>query len=235
MLKLRLDRIIANSGLYTRSQAVFLIKAGRVSVDGDVAVSASLKYDPRTSFVCVDGKNLGYKEFRYIIMNKPRGYISSTSDKRDRTVIELLDESYSKLGLFPAGRLDKDSEGLLILTNDGDFAYEITSPSKKVNKRYFVQIDGTVTDKEIKALSEGLTLKDGTKCLPALLEAAPDGAYVTLHEGKYHQVKRMMSALQMPVKYLKRISIGDLALDESLKPGEYYEVADDIRSLIFHK
>jgi len=224
----RLDKIISDTGLYSRSEARTLIKSGRVTAGRRVAKSAAEQIDPEIDMVTIDGAPLEYRKYWYIMMNKPEGYVSSTADKRDKTVVCLLDEKYSKLGLFPVGRLDKDATGMLLLTNDGDFAHRITSPANRVAKRYFVQIDGEISDDEISAFSAGLTLKDGTKCLPAGLEKAADGVFVTVYEGKYHQVKRMMAALGKPVNSLKRVSIGGLALDENLKPGEYREIDNEI-------
>ena len=232
---LRLDRILASTGFYSRRDASLLIRQGRVCVGGNVAVSGDEKHDPESVRVTVDGKPICYREFYYIMLNKPAGYVSSTEDRRERTVMELLDEKYSKLGLFPAGRLDKDAEGLLLLTNDGALAHSITSPAKKIDKRYFVEIDGTVSDGDIDAFAQGLTLGDGAKCMPAALERADGGAFVTVREGKYHQVKRMMAALGKPVKYLKRVAIGGLALDEGLMPGEYRELNDEIHLIFRHK
>jgi len=229
---LRLDKIIADSGLYSRSEAAALISRGRVTVGGRPALSGAQKYDPQAESIAVDGKLLEHRRFRYVMLNKPRGYVSSTEDKLHKTVMELLDEKYSKLGLFPAGRLDKDAEGLLLLTNDGELAHRITSPTKKVNKRYFVETENTFTTDDIERIAQGITLGDGTKCLPAILEPAVGGAFVTIHEGKYHQVKRMMAALGKTVVSLKRLAIGNLVLDEKLNPGEYRELTVEI-NLIF--
>lgn len=234
MPTLRLDKIIADSGPMTRSEAAALIKGGRVNVNGIPVASAAGRYDPVKVVISIDGRILEYSRFRYIMMNKPYGYVSSTEDRRDKTVMELLDHKYSRLGIFPAGRLDKDAEGLLLLTNDGDLAHRITSPSKKIDKRYFVEFDGSLSAEDIKAFETGITLGDGTKCLPAILEAVPGGAVITVNEGKYHQVKRMMGAVGKHVKYLKRIAIGGLLLDEELKPGEYRDLQDEV-SLIFYE
>jgi len=228
----RLDKIIADSGSYSRSEASALIKSGRVTVAGKPAASGAEKFDPLSEQVYVDGTLLEYRRFRYLMLNKPKGYVSSTADRREKTVMELLDAKYEKLGLFPAGRLDKDAEGLLLLTNDGALAHDITSPVKKVNKCYFVEIDGSITSEDIAKFSGGIVLGDGTICMSAQLEPAPGGAFVTLKEGKYHQVKRMMSALGKPVISLRRVSIGNLLLDDALLPGEYRELTDEI-SLIF--
>ena len=233
MPTLRLDKIIADSGLYTRSEATALIKRGRVAVGDEPACSGAQKCDPQTIQITVDGKPLEYRRFRYVMLNKPRGYVSSTGDKRDKTVMELLDEKYSKLGLFPAGRLDKDAEGLLLLTNDGEFAHMITSPSKKVDKRYFIEIEGTVNERDIEILARGIELGDGTKCMPAVLEPAAGGAFITLREGKFHQVKRMFEALGNKVLYLKRVKMGGLELDPVLKPGETRELTKEEVELLY--
>ena len=229
---IRLDKLLSDTGFFSRSEAAALIKCGRVGVDGQIVRSGAEKYDTGTARITIDGKPLEYRKFRYIMMNKPSGYVSSTHDSHEKTVLELLDEKYCNLGLFPAGRLDKDAEGLLILTNDGNFAHSITSPRKKVNKQYFVKIDGSISDMDIAAFASGIILGDGTKCLPADLQTVPGGVSVTLREGKYHQIKRMLAATGKRVIYLKRVSIGGLRLDESLRPGGYRELTDEI-SLIF--
>ena len=235
MPKQRLDKTIADSGLYSRREAVALIKGRRVAVGGRIESCASSKLDPDNEQVTVDGAPLDFRKYCYIMMNKPGGYVSSTADRRERTVLELLDDRYANLGLFPAGRLDKDAEGLLLLTNDGAFAHDVTSPAKKVYKKYYIEVEGPVTDEDADAFAQGLVLGDGTKCLPATLEPAPGGAYVTLCEGKYHQVKRMMAALGKPVKFIKRLSIGGLELGEALKPGEYCEINDEIHLISANK
>jgi len=232
---LRLDRIIAGTGLYSRSEAATLIKTGRVVVGDRTVSQGAEKFDPDSDKILIDGSELCYRKFRYIMMNKPIGYVSSTNDRREKTVIDLLDIKYKKLGLFPAGRLDKDAEGLLLLTNDGELSHNITSPVKRVSKKYFVQVDEAITNEDIAAFAGGLKLGDGTKCLPAILEPAPGGAFVTICEGKYHQVKRMMAVIGKPVKYLKRIAIGGLILDESLQSGEYCEINDEISLVLIDK
>jgi len=224
---LRLDKIIAGTGLYSRSEAAALIKRGRVTADGAPALSPAEKYDPDQILIAVDGDPVKHNKYRYIMLNKPCGYVSSTADKRDSTVMELLDKKYSKLGLFPAGRLDKDAEGLLLLTNDGEFAHRVTSPAKGVRKRYFAGFEGAITSEDIEAFALGLTLGDGTVCLPSLIEPAAGGAYITLSEGKYHQVKRMMASRGKRVTSLRRVAIGGLILDENLEPGSYRELEQE--------
>jgi len=233
MPSIRLDKIVSDSGVCSRSGAAALIKSGRVAVDGKIVLTRAAGFDPDAVRVTVDGKPVDYSRYRYIILNKPKGYVSATEDRYEKTVMELLDEKYSKLGLFPAGRLDKDAEGLLLLTNDGDLAHKVMSPAAGLEKRYFVELDSDITAEDIKVLSEGITLGDGTKCQPAVLEHAQGGAFVTLHEGKYHQVKRMMAALGKPVKNLTRVSIGRLELDPGLKPGQYREIHRDIINEIY--
>lgn len=232
MPTIRLDRLVAVAGSYTKSEAVMLIKHGHITVDGCVALSRSEKYSTDTARIAIDGEPLEYREFRYVMLNKPQGYITATEDKYEKTVIELLSEKYAGMGLFPVGRLDKDADGLLILTNDGKYSHKVISPSSKVRKRYFVQFDGKISASDIESFDKGVVLADGTRCLPALLEPAPGGAFVSLHEGKYHQVKRMMAAIEKPVKKLTRVSIGGLSLDESLKPGEFRELFEEA-SLVF--
>jgi len=225
---LRIDKLIADSGLYSRSEAAVLLRRGSVTAGGQVIRSGAEKIDTDTVSVAIDGKPLIYKRFMYIMLNKPQGYVSSTKDEREKTVMELLDDKYVRLGLFPAGRLDKDAEGLLLLTNDGELAHRIMSPSGNVVKSYFVEIDGDISEDDIKTFAQGISLGDGTKCRPAVLEATPGGAFVILKEGKYHQVKRMMAARGKRVKYLRRVAIGGLELDQQLRPGEYRELNDEI-------
>jgi len=231
MAMLRLDKLISDSGLYSRSEAVSLIKQGRVTVDGIVFRSNSGKINPELAQIHIDNELFKFSKFVYLMMNKPQGFVSATGDRHERTVMELLDERFLKLGLFPAGRLDKDTEGFLLLTNDGGFAHKITSPNSKVKKRYFVKIDGIVSDADISSFACGITLADGTKCLPAVLEPTPGGAFVTLLEGKYHQVKRMMASIGKPVIFLKRVAIGNLELDETLAPGQYRDISEHLHLL----
>jgi len=223
----RLDKIVTGSGPYTNSEAAMLIKHGHVSVDGCVVLTCGKKYETESACIAIDNERVIYQRFSYIMLNKPAGYVSATYDKRDKTVMELLDDKYSKYGLFPVGRLDKDVDGLLILTNDGSYAHRVTSPSTGIYKRYFAQIDGSITGADIKSFADGLVLGDGTKCKAAVLETAPGGVHVQLCEGKHHQVKRMMAAIGKPVVRLTRISIGGLDLDRSLTPGNYRELFDE--------
>ena len=221
---IRLDKFLSNSGVCSRRAAVNLIRQGRVSVDGKSISLSDFKLDEKTAVVCIDGKKLEYEKYHYYMMNKPAGVISATDDSSQKTVIDLLSEDEQRLGLFPVGRLDKDTTGLLILTNDGGFAHSIISPNKKIPKKYRAVVNGAINDTDIDAFSNGITLADGTKCLPAVLEYDKTNdsvCYITLCEGKYHQVKRMLASRGKPVTELSRLAIGKLTMDTDLKSGEY--------------
>lgn len=231
MALLRLDKIVSSTGEYSRTDAKRLIKSGNVSVNGRTVYIADEKFDPETDRITVKGEEIGYKKHTYIMMNKPSGVLSATEDGRDRTVLDIMEPKYRRLGLFPAGRLDKDTEGLLILTDDGDFCHNVISPVKKVRKVYYAEIVGQLDHKCVEAFREGIELSDGYKCRPAELEILTDrgknACLVTVEEGKFHQVKRMINACNCTVLYLKRLKIGGLALDESLGAGEYRELSDN--------
>ena len=218
----RLDRILANTGRWSRKEARDLIRAGRVSIDGVVSRQPEEKWDPAACFV-VDGEVVSGERLVYLMLNKPAGLVSATEDPRQPTVLELLPGHLKRVGLFPAGRLDKDTEGLLLLTNDGVLAHRLLSPRRHVDKTYFVQVEGLLDEGDVKAFSAGMTLGDGLVCMPAGLAPLdrPDTAIVTLREGKYHQIKRMLASRDKPVRYLKRLTMGPLTLDQDLEPGEW--------------
>lgn len=228
MEKLRLDKILADSGFCSRKEAARLIREGAVTVGGNVADSGASKYDPETAEIVIGGTRLEYKRKHYYMMNKPAGVVSATEDRREKTVLDLLGERERRLGLFPAGRLDKDAEGLLILTDDGDYVHRIITPAKNIWKTYEVETDGALDSADTAAFRQGLTLKDGLRCLPAILEILRSGekstATVRIREGKYHQVKRMLASRGKPVLRLRRLSIGGLRLDENLAPGSCREM-----------
>lgn len=237
MERIRLDKIICDAGIVSRSEAAQLIKRGFVIVDGKPACRGAEKYDPASVSIIVGGKTLDYKRKRYLMMNKPAGVISSTEDKDGKTVLDLLDDAVRRNGLFPAGRLDKDAEGLLILTDDGEYAHRILSPAKKVFKTYYVETDGFLSESDVKAFQNGIVLKDGLECLPARLgiirSEEKSAAFVRIREGKYHQVKRMLASLGKPVTYLRRESIGGLRLDVALQPGEYRDMTREETESVF--
>lgn len=225
---MRLDKLISECGLASRKEIKQMIKSGRVTVDGAVAAAPEQKLDPEVSVVTLDGETVCYKKFHYYMLNKPEGILSATDDGKQKTVLDLVTPEMRKMGLFPVGRLDKDTTGLLLLTDDGDFAHKVISPKSEIVKVYHAQTDGVVNDRDVAAFAEGLVLADGTKCLPAELKPLDDGScLVMVMEGKYHQVKRMLASRGKPVQRLKRLSIGSLKLDSSLKPGEYRELTDN--------
>ena len=236
MSKDRLDKLLASTGRWSRSEVKRLVREGRVLADGRIAASTEEKYDAGQVALAVDGEAVRLRRYVYVMLHKPAGVLSTTEDGRGRTVLDLLPEAYQKRGLFPVGRLDKDTEGLLLLTDDGALAHALLSPKKHVDKVYYTRVDGSLTDADCAAFAAGMTLGDGLICLPAGLEILSAGAeseaLVTLREGKFHQIKRMLAARGKPVLYLKRLSMGPLALDERLAPGTWRELtAEEEKSL----
>ena len=222
----RLDKFLCDSGAGTRSQVKALLKAGRVTVDGKPEKDNSRKIDPQTQIICLDGEILGGKRRVVLMLNKPEGYVTATEDKNDRTVMELLPEAYRHLDLKPVGRLDKATEGLLLFTNDGDLLHRLISPKKEVPKVYYAKHEGTAGEADVSAFAEGLTLRDGLKCLSAKLEPLGEGeSLITVCEGKYHQVRRMMASRNMTVLYLERRQEGGLILG-NLPRGQVRELTD---------
>lgn len=222
MPKMRLDKLLSECGVASRKEIRQLIRSGRVSVDGAAAASPEMKLDPYKALVCLDGTKIEYAKYHYYMMNKPAGVLSATDDGRQKTVLDLVTPEMRKIGLFPVGRLDKDTTGILLLTNDGEFAHRVISPRSGIVKVYHARTEAPVDEADITAFKEGLTLGDGTKCLPAGLKLLPDGScLVEVMEGKYHQVKRMLSSRGKPVTELKRLSIGGLKLDKALLPGSF--------------
>ena len=219
----RMDKLLATTGLWSRKEVKEMVRRGRVKVNGTVVPKPEEKADPERDEIRVDGQVVDCAPFVYIMMNKPDGLLSATTDKRQKTVIDLLPEYLRRRGLFPVGRLDKDTVGLLLLTDDGPLGHELLSPKKHVDKIYHAWVEGNVDAADVEALAKGLVLEDGLNCLPAGLEPLGDGSecLVTLREGKYHQVKRMLAARGKPVTALKRLSMGPLDLDEGLLPGEW--------------
>lgn len=236
MAKMRLDKLLSNMGFGTRKDIKKFAKDGLVLVDGKVVKDSSLHVDPEVQEVEFDGERVRYREFVYLMLNKPQGVISATEDLVERTVIDLLDQEYIPFEVFPVGRLDKDTEGLLILTNDGKMAHELLSPRKHVPKTYYADIEGVVTEEDIEAFSKGVKLDDGYETLPADLVILQSGELsrieLTIYEGKFHQVKRMFLAVGKKVKYLKRIKMGNLSLDPHLSLGESRELTEEELSLL---
>ena len=225
MKEQRLDKIIASTGRWSRREAKELIRRGRVLVNGAAARSAEERADPEAARIVVNGEALCYRRYTWLMLNKPAGVLSATEDGRGRTVLDLLPPDLRRQGLFPVGRLDKDTEGLLLLTNEGVLAHDLLSPRRHVDKVYYTRVAGRLTEADRDALAAGLTLPGGLACLPAGLEILSAGeeseAYVTLREGKFHQVKRMLAHLGKPVLYLERVRMGPLELDRRLPRGAY--------------
>lgn len=230
----RLDKLIAASGAATRSQARALVRQGRVSVNGVPASSCELKVDPDTDLICLDAERLNCARYRYFLLNKPLGVLSATEDREQETVLDLLPEDLRRLRLFPVGRLDKDTGGLLILTNDGQYAHNVISPARHVPKRYLAGLDARPGEDTVTAFARGIVLADGLECLPAELELLEGAqALVTVYEGKYHQVRRMFAAAGFRVLTLTRLSTGALELPAGLEPGQLRELSAREAQLVF--
>ena len=220
----RLDKFLCDSGAGTRSQVKAILKAGRVMVDGAVEKDGSRKIDPQIQTVTLDGEALGGKRRLVVMLNKPTGFVTATEDARQKTVMELLPKQWAHLNLKPVGRLDKDTEGLLLFTNDGGLLHRLISPKQAVPKVYYARHAGQAGTADVTAFAEGLTLGDGTVCLPAVLQPlGPGESLITVCEGKYHQVRRMMAARNMTVTYLERRQEGPLSL-EGLPRGQAREL-----------
>ena len=218
----RLDKVLAGTGRWSRREVKLLVRQGLVRLNGAAAVSAEEKCDPETAVITVNGETVVLRRFTYVLLHKPGGVLTATEDRRQETVMELLPQELRRVGLAPVGRLDKDTEGLLLLTNDGELTHRLLSPKYHVDKRYFARVDGHLTAAHTEAFAKGMTLGDGLKCLPARLEILPDnGCIVTVREGKFHQVKRMLVSCGAPVVYLKRLSMGPLVLGDELGRGEH--------------
>ena len=229
--KMRIDKLLSNIGCGSRAEIKKYCRYGIISVNGEIINNPGIQVDSENDIIVFDGEEVKYREFVYIMLNKPDGYISATFDKHDPIVLDLIDPSYYAFEPFPVGRLDKDTEGLLILTNDGKLSHRVLSPKKHVPKTYYAKIDGVVTQEDIIAFENGVTLDDGYETMPAQLKILKSDEQseieLTIHEGKFHQVKRMFESVDKKVVYLKRISMGKLKLDDSLSLGEYRELTED--------
>lgn len=230
VIMIRLDKYLAEMGAGTRSEVKKYIRQGSVTVDGVTVKKPEEKVNELTQKVCVNGKQIGYEKFEYYMLNKPKGVVSATTDPKDQTVVELI-ESRKRKDLFPVGRLDKDTEGLLLITNDGELAHRLLAPKKHVDKVYYAKIDGTVTEETVARFREGLDIGSGEFAKPSSLTIVKSGLIseieLTIQEGKFHQVKRMFHAVGMEVLELKRLSMGSLVLDPALKPGEYRRLKEE--------
>ena len=236
MPQMRLDKLLSHLNCGSRKEVQALIRAGRVSVDGTVQKDPAFKVDPDRSQTAVDGTVQRYRAQRYYMLNKPMGVITASRDERHDTVLELFPDELRR-GLCAVGRLDKDSEGLLLITDDGDYVHRVITPKKHVPKVYFARTDGQPTSADAERFAQGVVLGDGTQCLPARLECLPEqgGCRVTVYEGKYHMVKRMLAGCGTPVLQLHRLSIGALTLDPTLAPGAYRELSAEEAMLVFEE
>ncbi|MBP3621475.1 MAG: rRNA pseudouridine synthase [Lachnospiraceae bacterium] len=240
MANIRLDKYLADAGIGTRSQVKEILKKNRVYVNDAVAKKGDIKIDTDIDVVALDGKAIGYQEYEYFMLNKPQGVVSATKDPRDKTVVELITEN-KRRDLFPVGRLDKDTEGLLIITNDGKLANNLLAPGKHVDKKYYVEVSGNVTEETVEYFKTGIDIGDEEMTLPAKLEIlnvdgvgenATSACNITIMEGRYHQIKRMFKACGMEVLFLKRLSMGPVSLDEDLPLGGYRKLTEEeIKSL----
>lgn len=229
----RLDKLITDTGLCSRSQARDRIRAGVVSVDGVVIRDAAAKFDSDVVSVLMDGQPVGGGGHLYVMLHKPDGLLSASRDASKPTVLDLMPVEWRRRGLFCVGRLDKDTTGLLLLTDDGDFAHRVISPKSRIPKIYVAQVEGVPTQADVAAFREGIVLKDGLECLPAELKILGQGRVeVMVYEGKYHQVKRMLASRLLPVIALHRRRIGELELDSSLSPGEFRLLTSEELSLL---
>ena len=221
----RLDKIIASTGKWSRREVKELARRGLVTVNGAAVRSVEEKFDPETVKILVNGEALCYRRYTWVMLNKPAGILSATEDGWGKTVLDLLPRELQRKQLFPVGRLDKDTEGLLLLTDEGPLAHALLSPKRHVDKVYYTRTAGRLTEEDCRAFAAGMSLPDGLQCQPAKLEILSVGneseAHVTLREGKFHQVKRMLAARGKPVVYLERVRMGDLPLDKGLSRGSF--------------
>ena len=233
---MRIDKFLVSQNICTRKEAQKLVRKGLVKIDSEIIKKPETKLDPNVNKVTVDGKDISYQVYVYIIMNKPKGYISASNDKNAETVVDLVPKEMKRKNLFPAGRLDKDTTGMLIITDDGDFAHRMLSPKKHVEKVYKATLDGEVTDEMVENFRKGISFYDGTLCLSAKLlpnKGNPHIARVIIREGKYHQVKKMFLTQGLTVKDLHREQIGMLKLPKDLAPGECRFMQEDEKRNIF--
>lgn len=228
----RIDKILSNLGHGTRKEVKGLLKKGKVEIDGIIVSDSAMKVDPDKAIIKVSGEEIKYRKYIYLIMNKPAGVVSATVDNHDETVIDLIDEEYHAFKPFPIGRLDKDTVGLLLITNDGELNHKLIAPKNHVDKVYYAEINKFVEESDVTTFKKGVVIDDGYKCMPAVLEilrADENGSevMVTIQEGKFHQVKRMFESVDKKVVFLRRISFGPLKLDENLCEGQYRELSEE--------
>lgn len=232
----RLDKVVANGTGCSRKDARGLILRGLVIVNGNVSLNIAEKVEPNKDSILVNGKEISYKKHIYIMINKPKGVLSASNDKSRETVVDLVLPRFNRSGLFCVGRLDKDTTGLLIITDDGDFGHKVISPKSYIEKEYIVTLDKPISDNAIEILNSGVTLTDGTHCRPSKVKVLTDDRMrisMTITEGKYHEIKRMLGVVGIGVNELQRVRIGNLVLDDRLNKGDYRELSLDELSLVY--
>lgn len=229
---IRLDKFLSEMSGWTRSEVKKIVRTGSVTVDGNEVKKPETKIDEKLSIVRVDGRQIKYNKYEYYMLNKPKGFVSATTDREHKTVVDIISSSEKK-DLFPVGRLDIDTEGLLLITNDGELAHRLLAPKNHVEKTYYVEVSGILDDADVDVVEEGLDIGEEKKTIPAKMEILKtdiqnniSSCYLTIHEGKFHQVKRMMKKLGKTVTYLKRVSMGSLILDSKLKKGNYRKLTE---------
>ena len=229
---IRLDKFLSEMSGWTRSEVKKIVRTGSVTVDGNEVKKPETKIDEKLSIVRVDGRQIKYNNYEYYMLNKPKGFVSATTDREHKTVVDIISSSEKK-DLFPVGRLDIDTEGLLLITNDGELAHRLLAPKNHVEKTYYVEVSGILDDADVDAVEKGLDIGEEKNTIPAKMEILKtdiqnniSSCYLTIHEGKFHQVKRMMKKLGKTVTYLKRVSMGSLILDSKLKKGNYRKLTE---------
>lgn len=233
--KIRLDKFLGECGQGTRSEVKSFVKKGQVAVNGSIVKDSGLKVDTSADMVTFNGRKIIYEKFRYFMLNKPQGCVSATRDGLSKTVLDLLDGEITR-DLFPVGRLDKDTEGFLLITNDGQLGHELLSPKKHIDKKYIAHVTKALSEEEQNRFAEGVDIGDEKLTMPAGITEIGENIYeVVLQEGRYHQVKRMFEAFGSTVTYLKRVSMGDVVLDESLEPGEYRRLTEEEVAILQRK
>ena len=229
---IRLDKFLSEMSGWTRSEVKKIVRTGSVTVDGNEVKKPETKIDEKLSIVSVDGRQIKYNKYEYYMLNKPKGFVSATTDREHKTVVDIISSSEKK-DLFPVGRLDIDTEGLLLITNDGELTHRLLAPKNHVEKTYYVEVSGILDDVDVDAVEKGLDIGEEKNTIPAKMEILKtdiqnniSSCYLTIHEGKFHQVKRMMKKLGKTVTYLKRVSMGSLILDSKLKKGNYRKLTE---------
>lgn len=229
---IRLDKFLSEMSGWTRSEVKKIVRTGSVTVDGNEVKKPETKIDEKLSIVSVDGRQIKYNKYEYYMLNKPKGFVSATTDREHKTVVDIISSSEKK-DLFPVGRLDIDTEGLLLITNDGELAHRLLAPKNHVEKTYYVEVSGILDDVDVDAVEKGLDIGEEKNTIPAKMEILKtdiqnniSSCYLSIHEGKFHQVKRMMKKLGKTVTYLKRVSMGSLILDSKLKNGNYRKLTE---------